>query len=139
MQRAYGQTPYITVPNSHCPTCVGCARNCYDFKPRAAYQADLADPERGWAGPRKLFVGALPGFILGFFTLAGQSHVPVAEKYPLLVLFVLVGVGSFYAIEAVTPLSPAMVGDSNPGASCRDTLRTALFRLHRLLRELCPG
>ena len=33
MQRAYGQTPYVTVPNSHCPTCVGCAKNCYDFKP----------------------------------------------------------------------------------------------------------
>jgi polyferredoxin len=36
LQRAYGQTPYVTVPNSHCPTCVGCAKNCYDFKPRAA-------------------------------------------------------------------------------------------------------
>jgi len=109
LQRAYGQTPYITVPNSHCATCVGCARNCYDFKPRAAYQADLADPDRGWAGLRKLFVAALPGFILGFFTLASQPHVPAFEKYPVLVLFILVSVGLSYAIEAVSPLSSAMV------------------------------
>jgi nitrite reductase (NADH) large subunit len=109
LQRAYGQTPYITVPNSHCKTCVGCAKNCYDFKPRAAYQADMVDDDRGWSGPRKLFVGALPGFILGFFSLIGQSHVSTWEKYPLLALFVLVSVGSFYAVEAVLPLSSAMV------------------------------
>ncbi len=109
LQRAYGQTPYITVANSHCPSCVGCAKNCYDFKPRAAYQADLVDPDRGWSAQRKLFVAALPGFILGFFTAIGQSDTPTLEKYGLLALFVLVSVGSFFAIEAVSPLSPAMV------------------------------
>lgn len=109
LQRTYGQTPYVTVANSHCPSCVGCAKDCYDFKPRAAYQADLADPDRGWSGPRKLFVAALPGYILGFFTLAPQSDITVGEKYPLLGLFVLVSVGLFYAIEAVTPLGPPMV------------------------------
>ena len=109
MQRAYGQTPYVTVPNSHCPTCVGCAKNCYDFKPRAAYQADIVDPDRGWAGARKLFVGALPGFILGFFMLRADTDMPTLERYPLLLLFVLVSVGAFFAIDAVLPLSSAMV------------------------------
>lgn len=109
LQRAYGQTPYVTVPNSHCKTCVGCAKNCYDFKPRAAYQADLADPDGGWSGPRKLFVAALPGFILGFFTLVGEAQMSAVERYPLLALFVLVSAGLFYAVEAVSPLSPAMV------------------------------
>ncbi|WP_018603701.1 FAD-dependent oxidoreductase [Mycobacterium sp. 155] len=109
VQRAYGQTPYITVANSHCPSCVGCAKNCYDFKPRAAYQADLNDTDRGWTGPRKLFIAALPGFILGFFTAVGDAGMHPLERYSLLALFVLVSVGSFYAVEAVSPLSPAMV------------------------------
>ena len=47
LQRVYGQTPFVTVPNSHCTSCVGCAKNCYDFKPRAAWQADMADPDKG--------------------------------------------------------------------------------------------
>lgn len=112
LQRAYGQTPYVTVPNSHCPTCVGCAKNCYDFKPRAAYHADLADPDRGWSGARKLFVGALPGFILGFFTLRGDADMAALERFPLLLLFVLVSAGAFFAIEAVIPLSSSMVAVS---------------------------
>jgi ferredoxin len=109
LQRAYGQTPFITVPNSHCTTCVGCAKNCYDLRPRAAWQADLTDPDPGWSAPRKLFVAALPGFVLGFFTLTGQAGSPTAQKYLLLVLFVLVSTGGFFALDAVSPLSSAML------------------------------
>ena len=109
LQRAYGQTPYLTEPNNHCPTCVGCAKNCYDFKPRAAYQADMTDPDRSWTGARKLFVGALPGFILGFFTLRADAHMPMVERYSLLLLFMFVSVGLFFAIDAVLPLSSSMV------------------------------
>ena len=109
LQRVYGQTPFVTVPNTHCTTCVGCAKNCYDFKPRAAYQADLADSDPGWSGPRKLFVAALPGFVLGFFTLTGQADIPTPQRFSLLALFVLVSIGSFYAVEAMSPLSPAML------------------------------
>jgi nitrite reductase (NADH) large subunit len=109
LQRAYGQTPYVTVPNGHCATCVGCAKNCYDFRPRAAYQADMADPDSRWSAPRKLFVAALPGFVLGFFTMTGQGDRPLPEKYALLILFVLVAVGLFFAIDAMTPLGPAML------------------------------
>jgi nitrite reductase (NADH) large subunit len=109
LQRAYGQTPYVTVPNGHCATCVGCAKNCYDFRPRAAYQADMADPDPRWSAPRKLFVAALPGFVLGFFILTGQANRPLPEKYGLLILFVLVAVGLFFAIDAMTPLGPAML------------------------------
>ena len=109
LQRAYAQTPFITVPNSHCPSCVGCAKNCYDFKPRAAYQADLVDDDRGWTAQRKLFVAALPGFILGFFTAVNQPDLPVIEKYGVLGLSVIVSVGIYFAVEAVSPLSPPMV------------------------------
>ena len=109
LQRAYGQTPYVTSPNSHCRPCVGCTKNCYDFKPRAAWQADMAEPDPKWSAPRMLFVAALPGFILGFFTLRAQADVATTEKYGLLVLFVLVSIGLFYAVNAMTPLSAAML------------------------------
>ena len=50
LQRAYGQTPFVKVPNSHCQPCVGCTKNCYDFRPSVAYQADLHDPDPQWIG-----------------------------------------------------------------------------------------
>ncbi len=109
LQRVYGQTPFVTVPNSHCTTCVGCTKNCYDFKPRAAYQADLADSDPGWSAPRKLFVAALPGFVLGFFMLTDQADVPTPQKFSLLGVCVLVSIGSFYAVDAMSPLSAAML------------------------------
>ncbi len=109
LQRAYGQTPFVTVPNSHCQPCVGCSKNCYDFKPRAAYQADMADEDPGWTAPRKLFSAALPGFVLGFFLLTGQSATPTPQKYGLLMLFVFVAIGSYFVLDATTGLSASML------------------------------
>jgi nitrite reductase (NADH) large subunit len=109
LQRLYGQTPFATVPNSHCQPCVGCSKNCYDFKPRAAYQADLAEEDRAWTAPRKLFASALPGFVLGFFILTGRSTTPTAEKYALLALFVFVAIGIFFVLDVITGLSTSML------------------------------
>ncbi|WP_238846597.1 FAD-dependent oxidoreductase [Nocardia arthritidis] len=109
LQRVYGQTPFVTVPNAHCKPCVGCAKNCFDLKPRAAYQADLADPDVAWSAPRKLFAAALPGFVLGFFTLTGHLETSVAHRYSVLALFMLVAVGLFFALDAMTSLSTVMV------------------------------
>jgi NADPH-dependent 2,4-dienoyl-CoA reductase/sulfur reductase-like enzyme/ferredoxin len=109
LQRTYGQTPYVTSPNSHCESCLGCAKNCYDFKPRAAWQADMADPEPRWSAPRVLFAAALPGFIIGFFTVHAQPGGTASEKYGVLALFVLVSVGLCYVLQAVTPLSQSKV------------------------------
>ena len=70
VQRIYGQTPFALVGNNHCQPCVGCAKNCYDFNPRAAYLADLNDNDGYWSGRRRFFVGAFPGLVLGFFATA---------------------------------------------------------------------
>ena len=70
VQRIYGQTPFALVGNNHCQPCVGCAKSCYDFNPRAAYLADLNDADGYWSGYRKFFVGAFPGLVLGFFETA---------------------------------------------------------------------
>ncbi|MTE13267.1 FAD-dependent oxidoreductase [Nocardia aurantiaca] len=109
LQRAYGQTPFVTVANNHCDPCVGCAKNCFDFKPRAAYQADMADPDRGWSAPRKLFAAALPGFVLGFLALAGYPGVSVPQRYLTLGLALLVAVGVYFVVEALTGVSTAML------------------------------
>lgn len=109
LQRVYGQTPFVTVPNSHCQPCVGCTKNCYDFNPRVAYQADMHEPDPGWSAPRKLFVGALPGFVLGFFTLVGQTGAPTATVYEQLALFFLGSVGLFFLADAVLPVTTPLL------------------------------
>jgi nitrite reductase (NADH) large subunit len=108
LQRVYGQTPYVRVPNSHCRPCVACTRNCYDFQPISAYQADLHEDDPAWTAPRKLFVAALPGFVLGFFTLAGTGDQPLTSTYGQLALYFLGSVGLFYAAEALLPLRTAV-------------------------------
>ena len=110
LQRVYGQTPFVVVPNSHCQPCVACTKNCYDFKPQSAYQADLHDADPHWTAPRKLFVSALPGFVLGFFILvtapAGTSG---PALYGELGLFMACSIASFFAVEALSTLSPALL------------------------------
>ncbi|MFD7842890.1 FAD-dependent oxidoreductase [Nocardia sp. NPDC059764] len=109
LQRAYGQTPFVTIANNHCQPCLGCAKNCFDFKPRAAYQADMADPDPGWSAPRKLFAAALPGFVLGFMVLTGYPGVAVPQRYLALGAAVLVAVGVYFAVEALTGVSAAVL------------------------------
>jgi nitrite reductase (NADH) large subunit len=104
LQRAYGQTPFAMVPNSHCQPCVGCTKNCYDFRPSVAYQADMHDPDPQWSAPRKLFVSALPGFVLGFFLLVNHPGIALPEVYLRLAAFFLGSVGLFYAVQALTGL-----------------------------------
>jgi nitrite reductase (NADH) large subunit len=103
LQRVYGQTPFAKVPNSHCQPCVGCTKNCYDFRPSVAYQADLHEPDPAWTSPRKLFVSALPGFVLGFFLLVDHLGIALPEVYLRLALFFLGSVGLFYALQAIVP------------------------------------
>jgi nitrite reductase (NADH) large subunit len=103
IQRLYGQTPFATIPNSHCQPCVGCTKNCHDFNPRAAYQADMHDPDPDWSAPRKLFAGAFPGIVYGFFTVhAAASTVHV---YAHILLGAAVGAGGLYALRALLPLT----------------------------------
>jgi nitrite reductase (NADH) large subunit len=103
LQRVYGQTPFAKVPNSHCQPCVGCTKNCYDFRPSVAYQADLHEPDPAWTSPRKLFASALPGFVLGFFLLVDNHSLPLPEIYLRLALFFLGSIGLFYAVQAIVP------------------------------------
>ena len=99
VQRLYGQTPFATVPNSHCRPCVGCAKNCYDFNPGVAYLADINDEDRHYSGYRKFFAGAFPGLILAFYRVPDPPAISVPELYLRFALYILVGVALFFALE----------------------------------------
>ena len=74
-----------------------------------AYQADLHDPDPHWSSPRKLFAAALPGFVLGFFTLVASTDLTTLQIYERLVLYFVASIGSFFALDALLPLSVAML------------------------------
>jgi nitrite reductase (NADH) large subunit len=56
----------------------------------------MADLDKGWSEPRKLFVAALPGFVIAFFILQSQTNGAVTQQYAVLALVMLVSVGSFF-------------------------------------------
>ncbi|WP_405496630.1 hypothetical protein [Nocardia sp. NBC_00511] len=99
LERAYGRTPLITFGNAHCRPCLGCTKNCYDRKPANAYTADLSDRARSWRVPRELFAAVLPGFVVGFFTIATHAGQPLAGRYLGFGLCVLAGVALFGALS----------------------------------------
>lgn len=109
IQRAYGQTPLVTVSNSHCQPCVGCTKNCYDFNPHVAYLADLYDSDTQLGADRRLFIGAIPGFIWAFFTLPDYPAIGIAELYLSFIFYSLASAGSFFALETYLKVSPHKV------------------------------
>lgn len=107
VQRLYGQTPFVAVPNSHCQPCVGCTKNCYDFNPGAAYQADMHEPDPDWSAPRLFFAGAFPGLVYGFFSVPSASS--TIQTYGHIFLYGAVGAGVVYALKALLPLTNSQV------------------------------
>ncbi len=101
VQRLYGQTPYVTLPNSHCQPCVGCTTNCYDFNPAVAYLKDLNDKNQQYSGYRKFFAGVFPGMILAFYTVPVPPTIGVIGMYLLFLLYMLVSLGSFYLLHSL--------------------------------------
>ena len=74
--------------NSHCEPCVGCAKNCFDFNPKAAYLADLNDSDQRWSSQRRLFVGLFPGYLWILQRAVGlQRGGPVSSLLGILVPF----------------------------------------------------
>jgi len=99
VQRIYGQTPFVNIPNAHCEPCIGCTKNCYDFNPKVAYLADLADPDRHFAAYRKFFVGLFPGFILAFYLLPNPPALSFWQMYMGFAIVCLISLGTFFAVE----------------------------------------
>jgi nitrite reductase (NADH) large subunit len=110
VQRVYGQTPFAVVRNSHCEPCVGCTKNCYDFNPHVAQIADLNDDDGDHAAYRKLFVGALPGFVLAFYVVDTQHGWSVLEMYGEFGVFALASLGSFFLLDSLLRVTPSTIG-----------------------------
>ena len=108
VQRLYGQTPLAIVNNSHCSSCIGCTKNCFDFNPQVAYLADLYDSDPVLAGDRKFFAGMMPGLLLAYFTLPYSSGVPIYQLYLQFGFYCLVGVGAYHVIETLLKFSPQL-------------------------------
>ena len=102
VQRIYGQTPFLTLPNSHCQPCVGCTKNCYDFNPRVAYLADLHDDDRYFSGYRKFFVGAFPGIIYAYFQANSSSTVGLYGQFAL---YAGASAGAFFLLDNFVKVS----------------------------------
>jgi NADPH-dependent 2,4-dienoyl-CoA reductase/sulfur reductase-like enzyme/ferredoxin len=105
VQRLYGETPFLLVRNSHCEPCVGCAKNCYDFNPKAAKLADLHDDDAQYAAPRRFFAAAFPGLIVGFFSMPNVPAQSIAWIYGRIALFVAASVAVFSFGETFVSVS----------------------------------
>jgi NADPH-dependent 2,4-dienoyl-CoA reductase/sulfur reductase-like enzyme/ferredoxin len=102
VQRIYGQTPFLTLPNSHCQPCVGCTKNCYDFNPKVAYLADLHDDDRDWSGYRKFFVGAFPGIVYAYFQADASGTLALYGQFAL---YAGASAGAFFLLDAFVKVS----------------------------------
>ncbi|HZQ34846.1 MAG TPA: FAD-dependent oxidoreductase, partial [Dehalococcoidia bacterium] len=104
-QRVYGETPFLLLPNAHCQPCVGCTKNCYDFNPRVAHLADMGDSDPHWSGARKLFFGAFPGLVLGFYRVPDPPAISTPEMYGRVLLYMAASAGLLFALDGILRVS----------------------------------
>ncbi len=99
VQRAYGQSPFIGVANAHCRPCLGCTKNCYDFNPRVSYLADMNDGDPTFRGYRRLFIGAFPGLVLGYFMVPDAGQLPALQVLGRTLLWVAGSLALFFLLD----------------------------------------
>ena len=106
IQRAYGQAPMVLVRNGYCEPCVGCQKNCYDFNPRAAVFSDVYDDDPRYASQRRLFMGLLPGLLLGYFLAQPLGLDGAGEELTLLLGASAASAGIYGLAVAFVPGNP---------------------------------
>ncbi len=106
IQRHYGQAPLVLVRNGYCEPCVGCQKNCYDFNPRAAIFSDVHDDDPRHAGQRRLFMGLLPGLLLGYFVPAQAGVDDACLRSAWLLGGALASAGAYGLLLSYLPLAP---------------------------------
>jgi nitrite reductase (NADH) large subunit len=108
IQRDYGHAPALPVANTHCVTCVGCQKNCYDFAPEAALFDDINDEDPRYSGQRRFFMGMMPGMIAGYFLQLHSSY-----SYPvylgIYIAAILASVGAYQLVISFIRADPARV------------------------------
>ena len=109
VQRTYGQAPLVVVRNGFCEPCVGCQKSCYDFNPRAAVFSDIYDEDPRHAAQRRLFMGLLPGLILGYFVQGTSPSYGTGLYLLILVLACCASAGAYGLAIAFAPANPYRV------------------------------
>jgi len=109
VQRIYGQTPFVLIRNTHCEPCVGCTKNCYDFNPTVAYDADMYDDDPAFVGYRRWFVGLFPGFVLAYFQVPAHPPASLAVVYGHTLTYALVSLALFLTLEVFTRNTPILL------------------------------
>ncbi|MCW5634145.1 MAG: FAD-dependent oxidoreductase, partial [Rubrivivax sp.] len=109
IQRTYGQAPLVLVRNGYCEPCLGCQKNCYDFNPRAAVFSDVYDDDARYAAQRRLFMGLLPGLLLGYFLAAPLGVQGTAAGFGLLLAAAAGSAGVYGLAVAFAPGNPYRV------------------------------
>jgi len=104
IEKCYGQVPMFVVSNDFCSVCGDCQKNCYDINPNATIFMDLADDSEWYVGHRKLFFGALPGFLYWFFTTADPTRIGYVAYVAGMVEYSVLSIGLFHLIAYLTPL-----------------------------------
>jgi nitrite reductase (NADH) large subunit len=106
VQRTYGQAPLFVVKNGYCDPCVGCQKSCYDFNPRAAVFSDVYDDDPRHAAQRRLFMGLLPGLVLGYFLQGPAPAYGLVGYWGVLLLAAAGSAGLYGLLVAFLPASP---------------------------------
>jgi len=101
VQRLYGQTPFVTVANTHCAPCVSCAKNCYDFNPASAYLADQYDASRRYRSYRRFFAAVFPGFVLAYFLVPGPQEIGAFLSIGRTLVFMAASLAVFTVVDAL--------------------------------------
>lgn len=101
LERLYGQTAFVNVPNAYCKLCVGCVKNCYDFNPALANMADQQDSDARNRQVRGWFAGLLPGLILGFYCIPDVPAIDAVTMVSWMAFFMMMSVGLFLTLKAV--------------------------------------
>ena len=114
VQRLYGQTPFLTVANTHCQPCVGCTKNCYDFNPKVAYLADQYDNDRHYVAYRRFFAAIFPGFVAAYFLVPDPPQIPIAQMALQFGLYMGASLAVFTVLDTFVKTSlvklPALAG-----------------------------
>lgn len=101
VERIYGQSPFIVLPNMHCRPCVGCTVYCYDYNPSAAYLADQYYENKFHSFLRKLFASFFPGYVLSYFIVAGPPDNPVFLMIAKMLMFSACSSIIFFLLELI--------------------------------------
>lgn len=105
IQKSYGQAPLLYFRNSFCKTCLGCQKNCYDFNPRPTLITDISDPDQHYNAHKRFFIGALPGFILAYFTAQSLAFSNPTDYVLIFLRNITFSVGLFHIAFTYLPLS----------------------------------